>query len=51
MALNSREKDKARFTKKGIAEEVSGNDFADISDIEFKIYVGTAGHLKVDSRW
>tara|TARA_R110001599_G_scaffold347011_1_gene572880 strand:+ start:23044 stop:23310 length:267 start_codon:yes stop_codon:yes gene_type:complete len=49
MALNSREKDKARFTKKGIAEAITTNDAADVSDIEFKIYVGTGGDLKVDT--
>tara|TARA_R110000796_G_scaffold46483_4_gene112329 strand:+ start:2142 stop:2408 length:267 start_codon:yes stop_codon:yes gene_type:complete len=49
MALSRREKDKARFTKKGIAEAVTTNDNANVSDIEFKIYVGTGGHLKVDT--
>ena len=28
---------------------VTTNDNANVSDIEFKIYVGTGGHLKVDT--
>lgn len=47
MALNSRQRDKARYSNKGIAETVTTHDTNDVSDLPFNIYVGTGGHLKV----
>lgn len=49
MALNSREKSKARYTRGAIAETVTTDDAREVSDLPFNLYVGTGGHLKVDT--
>ena len=49
MALNTREKEKARYTRGAIAEVVAANDTKKVSDLPFNMYVGTGGHLKVDT--
>ena len=49
MALNSREKSKARYTKGEIAQEVTHSDSSDVSEVPFNVYVGTGGDLKVDT--
>jgi len=49
MGLNANEKERARYTRKSIAKVVVANDNSDVSDIAFTMYVGTGGHLKVDT--
>ena len=51
MALTSEQKNRARFVsgKGKIAQTVSTNDSANVSDVPFNIYVGTGGNLKVDT--
>jgi hypothetical protein len=47
MALTKVQKDQACRTQKGLAKAVSPSDSVDVSDVDFKVYVGTGGHLKV----
>jgi hypothetical protein len=47
MALDTRQRDKARYSKRGIAESVTTHDTNNVSDLPFNIFVGTGGNLKV----
>jgi len=49
MGLDANEKERARYTRKSIAKGIVKNDNSDVSDIAFTMYVGTGGHLKVDT--
>lgn len=49
MALNLRQKKKARYTKGEVAQSVRPSDSDKVSDVPFNIFVGTGGDLKVDT--
>ena len=49
MALNTRQKSKARYTKGEVAQVVRPSETDNVSDVQFNLYVGTGGDLKVDT--
>lgn len=49
MALSTREKSKASYTKGEVAQVVTPSETADVSDVPFNLYVGTGGDLKVET--
>jgi len=49
MALDTRQKSKARYTRGEVAQTVRPSDSAKVSDVPFNIFVGTGGDLKVDT--
>ncbi len=49
MALDTRQKSKARYTKGEVAQAVTPSETAKVSDVPFNLYVGTGGDLKVDT--
>ncbi len=49
MALDTRQKSKARYTKGEVAQTVTPSNSLKVSDVPFNLYVGTGGDLKVDT--
>jgi len=49
MSLRENDKLRRRYSSKGLALQITTNDNSDIADKNFNIYVGTGGHIKVDT--
>jgi hypothetical protein len=49
MALSSKEKERARYSRDGRGAQVVTKSDSTEYDIDFNIYVGTGGHLKINT--